>query len=103
MDDGEATADMELVELVELLELLDEVLLSRCCKGSAAGRWAAAVCSWRRREASGGPDICSGGGRRKANSGFDGSAGVSGANSEIGEQLGVSMEKWAASEGTMLK
>lgn len=62
----------------ELLELLEEVLLARCCKGSAAGRWAAAVCSCRRREASGGLDICSGGDGRKASRGCEGSEGVYG-------------------------
>jgi hypothetical protein len=35
----------------ELEECVDETL-PRGCSGSAAGRWAAAVCSWSRREAS---------------------------------------------------
>src|SRR4051812_16536911 len=90
----------ELVELAELLELVDEVLEARCCcccccwRGSGAGRWAAWVCSCRRREASDGLDMDSGGGSRKASSGWVGSEGVWGWYSEMGLWLGVSSEKW---------
>jgi hypothetical protein len=59
----------------EWLELVDEVL-ELDWSGSAPGRWAAAVCSWRRREASTGLDIDSSGVWRKASSGLVGSAKV---------------------------
>jgi hypothetical protein len=59
-------------------EELDEVL-ARCCSGSAAGRWAAAVCNWRRRDASPGwLDIDSNGVGRMAKRGLLGSAKVCG-------------------------
>lgn len=49
-------------------ELLDDVL-PRCCSGSAVGRWAAAVCSCSRREASPEFDIDSWGDGWMANRG----------------------------------
>lgn len=85
------------------LELLEEVLEARCCKGSAPGRWAAEVWSCRRREASDGLDICSGGAGRKARRGFEGSEGVWAEKSWTGLMEGVSREKWEAAAGRMLK
>lgn len=46
----------EAMEDVESEELVEDMLL-RDCRGSAAGRLAALVCSWSRREASPGEDI----------------------------------------------
>jgi hypothetical protein len=67
--------DMDEDEDTESLEVVDDVL-ELDWSGSAPGRWAAAVCSWRRREASTGLDIDSSGVWRKASSGLVGSAKV---------------------------
>ena len=82
-----------MLELELELELVDEVLEARCCRGSGAGRWAAAVWSCSRREASDGLDMCSSDAGRKARSGLEGSEGVYGEYSRVGEVLGVSTEK----------
>lgn len=87
---------------VEELELEEEVLDARCWRGSAEGRWAAAVWSCRRREASPGFDMYSGDDERRASSGLEGSEEMFLLySSDVGVASGVSREKWPA-EG-MLK
>jgi hypothetical protein len=84
-------------------ELLD-IVLPRCCSGSTVGRCAAAVCSWRRREASPELDMNNGEIGRTANRGLEGWEKMSGEYSETGVILGVSTLKWVEEVGTaMLK
>jgi hypothetical protein len=95
--------ELESVEEDLSEELLDE-LLPLCCSGSAEGRWAADVWSWRRRDASAGLDMDAEGVWRKAKSGLVGSANVKAEYSEDGLMLGVSELKCAEEVGTaMLK
>jgi hypothetical protein len=76
----EVEEDLELLELVELEESVELAVeeLALDCSGPAEGRWAAAVCSCSRREASGGLDMNSMGVGRKASSGLVGSEKVCG-------------------------
>jgi hypothetical protein len=69
--DEEVEEDLELLELDELVGVAVEAEL--CCNGSAAGRWAAWVCSCSTRDASGGLDMKSSGVWRRASSGWVGS------------------------------
>jgi hypothetical protein len=103
-DDGAAGEDEEEEEFeLELEELFDEVL-PRCWSGSAAGRCAAAVCSWRKRETSKGRDMNVKGTGWTASRGLAGSEEVSGEYSETGVMLGVSRLKWEDEADTaMLK
>jgi hypothetical protein len=102
-EDGAAGEDEDEDEEVELEESFDEVL-PRCWSGSAAGRCAAAVCSWRKRETSKGRDMNVKGTGWTASRGLAGSEEVSGEYSETGVMLGVSRLKWEDEADTaMLK
>jgi hypothetical protein len=81
----EVEEDLELLELVEWVESVELAVdgLALFCSGSAEGRWAAAVCSCSRREASGGFDMNSRGVGRKASSGLVGSEKVWGLYSRM--------------------
>jgi hypothetical protein len=76
----EVEEDRELLELLELVESAEFAVegLDADCSGSAEGRWAAAVCSCSRRDASEGLDMNSRGVWRKASSGLAGSEKVCG-------------------------
>jgi hypothetical protein len=87
---------------LESLEVADEAL-EVGCSGSAPGRWAAEVCSCRRREASAGLDMDFCGGWRRASSGLEGSAYMWWGYSQTGVMFGVSVLKWVDEAGTMLK